>query len=436
VSLLGKKEIQEALGTADPKEAARKARVAAAQTDALFARLRAGASSDPEERKAWADRAGWDDMLPHEWEDENESTALSEEMEEREAQLKEYFEETLERVFRRMREERRDDARARAAGMPAPSDAEARGFPEVLQEWQKRRKPTPATVESMNRTLSRFWDVNGRLSVRGVAKSHVLAFQKHYLDAGSSPATVRQQIGLLKALLSVAVNMELIRSNPAAGVTTELEKHAKVARLPFTTKDVQRIVDKLPSSGARYWIPLISLYSGMRLEEIGQLAPPDVGTETYIDAHGAEHAVPVIYVTDEGEGQGLKNAASRRRVPLHPELVRLGFVEYATAQQGARIFSELGKTKTGRETHGFSRWFGGFLRTQCEITDKRKAFHSFRHLFKDVMREHGVPEDVSDALSGHTNGSVARNYGGNYYPLRPLVEAMGRYKVHGLKLPA
>jgi integrase len=186
---------------------------------------------------------------------------------------------------------------------------------------------------------------------------------------------------------------------------------------------------------AAYWLPILALYTGARIEELGQLSPGDIKEETYTDTHGAEVAVPVIYLTDEGEGQGLKNNASLRRVPIHTALIELGFMKYVAEQKGQRLFPALKPDKFGRETTAYGRWFGQYLRSTCGITDTRKVFHSTRHLFKDIMREVGVSEEVSDALSGHTNGSASRNYGGGYYPLRPLCEAMAKYKLP-VKIPA
>lgn len=46
-----------------------------------------------------------------------------------------------------------------------------------------------------------------------------------------------------------------------------------------------------------------------------------------------------------------------------------------------------------------------------------------------------IPEDISDAITGHASGKVSRNYGGTDYPLRPLVEAMNRFKIPGFVPP-
>jgi integrase len=63
------------------------------------------------------------------------------------------------------------------------------------------------------------------------------------------------------------------------------------------------------------------------------------------------------------------------------------------------------------------------------------VFHSFRHTFKHEARAMEIPEDISDAITGHASGKVSRNYGGTDYPLRPLVEAMNRFKIPGFVPP-
>jgi integrase len=62
------------------------------------------------------------------------------------------------------------------------------------------------------------------------------------------------------------------------------------------------------------------------------------------------------------------------------------------------------------------------------------VFHSFRHTFKNAARRCGIPEDIHDALTGHSSGGgVGRMYGGAY-PLRPLGAAMKKLRYPGLRL--
>jgi integrase len=69
---------------------------------------------------------------------------------------------------------------------------------------------------------------------------------------------------------------------------------------------------------ARFWLPLLGLFHGNRLEEFAQLRRENVGVSD---------GVPYLRTTDE-DGRQLKNEQSRRDVPVHPELIRIGFLDY------------------------------------------------------------------------------------------------------------
>jgi integrase len=72
---------------------------------------------------------------------------------------------------------------------------------------------------------------------------------------------------------------------------------------------------------ALYWVPMLIYYSGARRGEICGLLVDDVlmgGNIPYLSL------VPNKY-------RRLKNAQSQRNIPIHPELIRLGFSDYAEA---------------------------------------------------------------------------------------------------------
>lgn len=118
-------------------------------------------------------------------------------------------------------------------------------------------------------------------------------------------------------------------------------------------------------------------------------------------------------------------------------MIELGFIEHAKQAVGrARIFNELIPDPYGRESGNWSSWFNHYLRTKVGVSDPRMVFHGFRHTFKDAARNCEIEEAVSDALTGHSGGKVGRKYGASNYPLRPLVEAINRYRIPGLVLPA
>jgi integrase len=436
VPLLGKREIQRALDTSDPKEATVRARKVAVQIDELFARTR----TQDVIRGASEYRQGLEGMHADEHGDPDDNELRDDVEAARNEAALAHFMVGIDTAIK--------DVLAGVAYSPAvplvtevatsaPAVAvrDAVGLSEALRKWETERSPGGSIIATAHNVVSRFWEVCGKLPLRKIQREHIVQFQTALKADGKQPGTVKNYLAILSAILGVTVDAKWITSNPVTGVKTAGQKSSKTARLPFTVDEINRIFGKLPASGAMHWMPIIGLYTGLRLEEIGQLAPADIVQERYRDKEGKEHSVYVIYATDEGEGQRLKTDSSRRRVPVHKTLVDLGFIKYAHSQKGAQLFPELKPGRNGRKTATISSRFSE-LKRSAGVTDSRKAFHSFRHCFKDYMREVGVAEEVSDALSGHSSGSVSRNYGAGFYPLRPLAEAINRYEVHGVIVPA
>jgi integrase len=424
----GRKEHTQALGTSDKREAEVRARRAAVQLDAIFESLRRVYTGIPETKPGGAWKPNFHpDELGDPDDNSLEEDAANARIDELRAAIRSVLSEYPGYAPLPL---------PQAMEVPdvsvGPADAAKSGLAEALRVWKAQRSPDSSTVEKAELCVGRFHEACGRLPLVAIRQDHGKAFLAALAARALAYGTISAHLKMLKAVLSASVEAGLIKVNPLDNVRVPVgaSKSTKKTRVPFSPADVAVILSKLPPSGHARWIPLLGIYTGMRLEEIGQLAPGDVREDSYRDADGVARKTHVIYVTEEGEGQGIKNNNSRRRVPIHTELVRLGFLDVVQAAKGNRIFSDLKPDRHGRETASFGAEFGRtFLRKTCGIADTRKTFHSFRHLFKDVMREHGVPEDVSDALTGHTTGTVSRGYGGEYYPLRPLVEAMERFSI-------
>jgi integrase len=326
-------------------------------------------------------------------------------------------------------------------GRPAQEKVAQRGnlsqYEALIEFWQKlspNRRET--TVEDYWKVLKAFADTVGRKPITEIARREVIHFRDQLLEAGQSATTASHKISILKTLFNVGIAYELIQANPADNVRTPTPKQRK-QRVAFTVDDLARIFDsqvykesEAMSGGYReagYWLPLLALFTGARVEELAQLLVKDV--------HFIEGLGHYLNISDEAEHSHLKNASSRRRIPVHQMLVACGFIDYvASVKPGKFLFPQLKPNPRGKMGGYFSNFFSGYLRKKVGITDTRKVFHSFRHTFKEVCRTVGIEEDVHDALTGHTGKSVGRKYGNEQYPLAPLFEAMERFDVAGLDL--
>jgi len=161
---------------------------------------------------------------------------------------------------------------------------------------------------------------------------------------------------------------------------------------------------------ARFWLPLIALFSGMREEEICQLQLEDIREEVGIWFMDVSGRPP----------RKLKNSAAVRRVPIHPELIRIGFLAYVDAKRSkemSRVFPDLKPGGAdGRLGHGFAKWFSRY-RQEVGIFRPGLDFHSFRHTATTLMHQAGIEHAVLDHLTGHvTPGETSRYTKGSILP--------------------
>jgi integrase len=232
--------------------------------------------------------------------------------------------------------------------------------------------------------------------------------------------TVNNRLRKLSAFMNWCKSNGYIEENPLLGIKV-MTGSAKEARLSFDRQDLMTLLDlnALRSEARkhpwRYWLPLLGRVTGARLEELCQLRVDD-----FIEHQG----IHCIRIDDSREGQKLKNASSRRILPLHPALIELGLLQHVAAvQTGAdRLFPELEAVR-GKLGHAPSKWFGRY-KTKLGVTDTRKTFHSFRHTLIDDLRDAGVQDSLIKRIAGHEDAAVTFSVYGSRSPLKAMAEAL------------
>jgi integrase len=211
--------------------------------------------------------------------------------------------------------------------------------------------------------------------------------------------------------------------NPASGLALKESKAEKKKRQPYNPDQLQRLVDELgrrKRADSRYWrdwqawIPVVALYQGMRQNEVAQLCVSDV------------RKVGSIWCLDLNENRkeethkSLKTDESWRVIPIHPEIVRLGFLDlHARAAAGV---AELETTNLWHRTglkrlegqhwgRAVTTWFQNFSKRFLTPDEHAKArsrehwldFHSLRHTFGSFAYNQAEMKDVErQTLMGHT----------------------------------
>lgn len=172
----------------------------------------------------------------------------------------------------------------------------------------------------------------------------------------------------------------------------------------------------IPHGSSRFWLPLMGLLTGARMNELCQLRIDDVQEQS---------GIPFLLITDEGDGQRVKTASGKRRVPLHRHLLDLGFLDMVRArkaERSERVFPDLKLSKQGYYSEEFSKFFSRYI-DKIGIKSGKTSFHSLRHNFKDACRAAKISGEVMDALQGHAEGGQRDRYGSGY-PIEVLRDAM------------
>ena len=206
------------------------------------------------------------------------------------------------------------------------------------------------------------------------------------------------------------------------GMKVAKAKQAAEKRKAYSKEQLSRLYVELTENRSglvkkddHKWGTLLAMFTGARLREVAQLVPSDVRNEGgiwYID------------INADGEKKSLKSLAAKRRVPIHSELIRLGFLEWVEgcAKQPRFFMSFTHNTKEGYGRN-LGRWFGTFL-TKIGMKEDGLVFHSLRHTAITRMRQANVVLSLVQEIVGHERDTVTDGYFGEGYTLAQKKDAI------------
>ncbi len=250
------------------------------------------------------------------------------------------------------------------------------------------------------------------------------------------PARVNDYIGKLSEFLGWGTQHGYMERNPAAGAAKRNKKMRREQdeRQPISSENLEKMFSvpwfqtgrgERTTKGLHwtfqphhFWLPLLGIYVGGRLNELSQLHLDDLKCSPsgcwYIDFnidHPDKRDLDEPDPLPEGEKR-LKTVNARRVVPLHSRLVELGLLNYAEALRATgrhqRLFPELRWDETKGYSKQASRWFNEiFMGRRLQIKrDSSQVFHSLRHNFITALMHLDVPERIVSQLAGHERGET------------------------------
>ncbi|WP_052272277.1 DUF6538 domain-containing protein [Leisingera sp. ANG-M7] len=272
-----------------------------------------------------------------------------------------------------------------------------------------------ATESKFRRAATEYAEFVGSENAAQITAKDVDGWKQDMLEAEElSNNTIGQRLQNLRTVVEWGRQQGLGEFFPEGNPLTlvKLPRHQPVPseEKTFRLDEAQKVLRmaRKQSKPDLRWLPWMCAYSGARINEVGQLVPKDffkVGEDWFYK------------ITTMGK-RNVKNEHSVRQVPVHPDLVAEGLLEFVNGcsnkSQDARMFPN-------RAALNIRDW----LREELKITRKELApNHGWRHLFEDLAMAAGMSDSAKLYITGRSGGGSARAYGKGFEMLPGLAQQM------------
>ena len=250
----------------------------------------------------------------------------------------------------------------------------------------------------------------------GKNKDKSLEELRQQTDARVAEATVATRMGMINAFLNWAADHKYLHQNHLSNIVVQRDKRTR-KKLPFNPQDLKLIFSQPQFTSGHvknaweFWLPIIAIYTGARINEICQLRGSDIQTHNGI-----------TYFNIHDDGNTLKTRNSIRKIPIHHHLKKLGILELAQRVGGGFLFEITQYNK--KRGHYPSKRFSTF-KTSLGM-GQSKSFHSFRHNFRDALTTAGAQPFITYTLMGHSSSDITFTQYGSDATMQQLNEAVQR----------
>jgi integrase len=243
-----------------------------------------------------------------------------------------------------------------------------------------------------------------------------------------STTTVNKHLGWCSSFFDWSINHGYSDINPFKGMKLKRTVIPRDERDRFSESDLKKIFGKEnyihftnieKERYELYWVPLIGVFSGLRLGEITSLYLDNI--KEISGNHREKRWCFDIVEEPERTDKHLKTKSSRRIVPIHDTLLKLNFIEFIELLKKKdpsreRLFQEL-KLSEGNYNKNVSTFFNKRYLPSLGLKTDKKNFHSFRHTVSDHLKQKGVEPHFINELLGHSSGNIDLDrYGKGYNP--------------------
>ena len=281
--------------------------------------------------------------------------------------------------------------------VPAAPANPGKCMADALEAWKGLGVRKAKTIGVFTRHVALFAEMMGDPELSTLRRADGIRFRdaltRRAIKAVNTAASADNVLTTIKALTNVAKDQEWLTINPFERLTVTEGGRESEGREPWTVEELSRLFDAplftqyvLPAGNAiankagadaAYWVPLLLLYTGARPSEVCQLWTDDLSV---VDGH-----MVMEIREDPARGTSLKNRSSRRALPIHSELLRLGFSDYWQSVVARSNGAGLALPRRAEER---SQWGGGPVRP---VVRRVQDLAGIRHADEDAaqLQAHG-----------------------------------------------
>lgn len=310
----------------------------------------------------------------------------------------------------------------------------------VGELWDRFHHSRRLEAASIARDRSH-WNVHveprwARLPIGPILKPDIDGWVVEMETAGHGAATIQGAVGVLRALLGLAVDARLIRFNPAAQVKAT-RRDAHLDRVLDEDEDELLLANldaRFPGQSRARLFTEVLLYCGLRYEENAALDRDRIDMRRRLI-----HVGPVM----EKSGRirpypkspaGVRSAAIDDdlwpRLRDHVLTVAPGGLIWSAPRGGPLLYdhwrdqvwlkglrevrpmsdAEIEAWKAARRTEGRRPWKAGWTIAEPILDDPQPTPHDLRHTYGTRLAEGGVPPHEIMALMGHADLRSVQRY--------------------------
>ncbi len=259
-----------------------------------------------------------------------------------------------------------------------------------------------------------------------------------------SRLNVNKYLTRISTLMNWGKSRGYIDENLFKGMKVPLKKtEQRKRRQPFSTDDLRKILtpttffdwtlkfrhplsDITKNQNSYYWVFPIGILSGMRTNEICQLRIEDIIQEKNV----------WMFRVDESETTKVKTPSGIRRVPVHPNLISLGFLDYVERlkkDNEVRVFPSLTKSRDGYSSKVSRHYNEKFLRKLGIWKKQTKVLYSTRHTFINKCYSKSIDRDIIKSIVGHEPDFTIDVYGGNPFTPDQLFKGISKVSYSNIR---